>query len=147
MKWRINDDSTKIFLNTTRTMDDIPRPLKLFLNYIETGQALDAYTRELDSAVAEVRTNEKWRKPIMTMEMLIRDRENAAKNEGREEGRKEGIKEGKREGIKEGIKEGEFKAVFNFVKKGRMTVEEAASDIGITVEQLLEGFKEYNLVL
>ena len=38
----------------------------------------------------------------MTMEMLIRDRENVAKNEGREEGRKEGIKEGKREGIKEG---------------------------------------------
>ena len=95
---RLEDESTKIFLNTKGTMDDIPRPLKLFLNYIETGQALDAYTRELDSAVAEVRTNEKWRKPIMTMEMLIRDRENAAKNEGREEGRKEGIKEGIKEG-------------------------------------------------
>lgn len=53
----------------------------------------------------------------------------------------------RQEGIEEGIKEGEFKAVFNFVKKGRMTVEEAASDIGITVEQLLKGFKEYNLVL
>jgi len=98
MKWRINDDSTKIFLNTTGTLDDIPRPLKLFPNYIETGQALDAYTRELDSAVAEVRTNEKWRKPIMTMEMLIRDREHAAKNEGRIEG----IKEGRIEGIIEG---------------------------------------------
>ena len=42
----------------------------------------------------------------MTMEMLIRDRENAAKNEGREEGRKEGIKEGRIEGIKEGKKAG-----------------------------------------
>ena len=98
MRWRINADPTQIFLNTTGTMADIPHPLSLFLNYIETGQALDAYTRELDSAVAEVRTNEKWRKPIMTMEMLIRDRENAAKNEGREEGRKEGIKEGIKEG-------------------------------------------------
>ena len=53
----------------------------------------------------------------------------------------------RQEGIKEGIKEGEYKAIYNFVKKGRMTIEEAASDIGITVEQLLEGFKEYNLVL
>jgi hypothetical protein len=47
----------------------------------------------------------------------------------------------------EGRKEGEFNIVYNFIKKGRMTIEEAASDIGITVEQLLEGFKQYNLVL
>ncbi len=53
----------------------------------------------------------------------------------------------RQEGIKEGIKEGEYKTVYSFVKKGRMTIEEAASDIGITVEQLLEGFKKYNLVL
>ena len=53
----------------------------------------------------------------------------------------------RQEGIKEGIKEGEFKTIYSFIKKGRMTIEEAANDIGITVEQLLEGFKEYNLVL
>ena len=53
----------------------------------------------------------------------------------------------RQEGIKEGIKEGEYKTIYSFVKKGRMTIEEAASDIGITVEQLLEGFKEYNLIL
>ena len=47
----------------------------------------------------------------------------------------------------EGIKEGEFKTIYSFVKKVRMTIEEAANDIGITVEQLLEGFKKYNLVL
>ena len=61
--------------------------------------------------------------------------------------RNEGIKEGIKDGIKEGIKEGEFNTVYNFIKKGRMTIEEAASDIGISVEQLLAGFKEYNLVL
>ena len=53
----------------------------------------------------------------------------------------------RQEGIKEGIKEGEFKTIYSFIKKGRMTIEEAANDIGITVEQLLEGFKKYNLVL
>ena len=61
--------------------------------------------------------------------------ENTIKNEGIDEGRKEGWKEG------------EFGAIYNFIKKGRMTIEEAASDIGISVEQLLAGFKEYNLVL
>ena len=49
--------------------------------------------------------------------------------------------------LKEGEKKGEFNTVYNFIKKGRMTIEEAASDIGMTVDQLLEGFKRYNLVL
>ena len=49
--------------------------------------------------------------------------------------------------LEEGKKEGEFNTIYNFIKKGRMTIEEAASDIGMTVDQLLEGFKHYNLVL
>ena len=51
------------------------------------------------------------------------------------------------EGRKEGREEGQFNTVYNFIKKGRMTIVEAASDIGISVDQLLEGFKRYNLVL
>ena len=57
------------------------------------------------------------------------------------------IDNGKKEARKEGEKKGEFNAIYNFIKKGRMTLEEAASDLGMTVEQLLAGFKEYNLVL
>ena len=42
---------------------------------------------------------------------------------------------------------GKFDLLYKLIKKGRMTIEEAASDLGMTVEQLLAGFKEYNLVL
>ena len=49
--------------------------------------------------------------------------------------------------IKEREKNGEFNTIYNFIKKGKMTLEQAASDIGISVEQLLAGFKGYNLVL
>ena len=45
------------------------------------------------------------------------------------------------------LKEGEYNAIYNFIKKGRITIEEAANDIGVTVEQLLANFKKYNLVL
>ena len=62
---------------------------------------------------------------------------------GKKEARKEGIKEGK----KEGKKEGEFNTVYNFIKQGLITLDQAAKSIGLTKEQLLEGFKEYNLVL
>ena len=58
-----------------------------------------------------------------------------------------GKKEGRKEGIKEGRKEGEFNTVYNFIKQGLVTIEQAAKSIGLTKEQLLEGFKEYNLVL
>ena len=51
------------------------------------------------------------------------------------------------EGKKEGRKEGEFNTVYNFIKQGLVTIEQAAKSIGLTEEQLLEGFKEYNLVL
>ena len=42
---------------------------------------------------------------------------------------------------------GELYASYNFIKQGLVTVEQAAKSIGLTKEQLLEGFKEYNLVL
>ena len=51
------------------------------------------------------------------------------------------------QGEARGEARGKFNAIYNFIKKGRITIEEAASDLGMTVEQLLAGFKEYNLVL
>ena len=49
--------------------------------------------------------------------------------------------------LEEGKKEGEFNTVYNFIKQGLVTIEQAAKSIGLTEEQLLEGFKKYNLVL
>ena len=83
---QLKDESTKLFLNTKGTKNDIPKPLKLFLDYIETGKTTDEYTAELEKAVGEVRNDEKWREPIMTLEMLINDRLHAAVKEARSEG-------------------------------------------------------------
>ena len=87
---RLQDETTKIFLNTKGRMDDIPKPLRLFLEYIETGKTEDEYTKELDKAVGEVRRDERWRKPIMTVEMMISDAVQAARKESKAEGKAEG---------------------------------------------------------
>ena len=42
---------------------------------------------------------------------------------------------------------GKFSAVYNFIKQGLVTIEQAAKSIGLTKEQLLNRFKEYNLIL
>ena len=65
----------------------------------------------------------------------------------RENDLEEGKKEGKKEGIKEGEKKGKFSAFYEMIKQGLITLDQAAKSIGLTKEQLLEGFKEYNLVL
>ena len=48
--------------------------------------------------------------------------------------------------LQEGRKEGEFNTVYNFIKQGLVTVEQAAKSIGLTKEQLLDTFKEYNFI-
>ena len=64
----LDDHTTKIFLNTKGTMDDIPKPLKNFLEYIDNGTVNDDLTQDLDDAVKEVRKDKRWRNKLMTVE-------------------------------------------------------------------------------
>ena len=42
---------------------------------------------------------------------------------------------------------GEFTILYKQIKKGILTIEQAAKSIGKSVQELLDGFEEYNLVL
>ena len=128
---RLKDESMKVFLNTKGTLDDIPRPLKLFLDYIETGEAGDEYTKELHQAVVEVRTDDKWREPIMTWEMLKNDVAYAARNEGLEEGRAEG----RLEGEKIGASKEKTETALRMQKAGK-SIEDILIATGMTEDEL-----------
>ena len=56
------------------------------------------------------------------------------KDESREEGRKEGIKLGRAEGLELG----EIQMLVKQIQKGRITMEEAAEDAGMTVEKFTD---------
>ncbi len=90
----LDDKTTKIFLNTKGTKDDIPAPLKNFLKYMDDGSVTDDFTREIDEAVNEVRRDKKWRKKIMTVEQLIKDEAKLAHKKGFSEGEAKGKAEG-----------------------------------------------------
>ena len=49
--------------------------------------------------------------------------------------------------IKEGEARGKLDFAYKLIRKGRLTVEEAAENIGISINELLAQFKQYNLVL
>ena len=74
----------------------------------------------------------------MTYTFIDREIENGIKN---------GIKNGLKNAEEKGEEKGELNTVYNFIKQGLVSVEQAAKSIGLTKEQLLAGFKKYNLVL
>lgn len=87
---KLGDGTTKIFLNTKGTMDDIPRPLQNFLEYIDKGTISDDFTDDLEKAVVETRQSKKWRKRIMTLEEYAKANAKEEAKKAREEGREEG---------------------------------------------------------
>ncbi len=50
----------------------------------------------------------------------------------------------KEEGIVEGREEGNFESTARYCMKGRITPEEAASDLGMTLEEFQEKLRLYN---
>ena len=59
------------------------------------------------------------------------------KDESREEGRKEGIKLGRAEGLELG----EIQMLVKQIQKGRITMEEATEDAGMTVEKFTDAME------
>ena len=49
--------------------------------------------------------------------------------------------------IENSEKKGKLELLISMIKQGLITIDQAANSIGLTKEQLLEGFKEYNLIL
>ena len=57
------------------------------------------------------------------------------------------ISNGRNEGWNEGRNEGRISAFYDMIKQGLLSIEQAATSIGISTQELLDKFKQYNLVL
>ena len=112
----LGDETTKIFLNSAGTMDDVPKDLKEFLDYV-SGKNVSGnqFVDALDSAVQRARADDEWRREYMTLYM--RDREN--------------LEKGREEGLKEGREEGALDMLFGLVKKGLLSMSAAAKESAI----------------
>ncbi len=73
----LGDETTKIFLNSEGTMDDVSSDLKAFLEYIAGKTSDNHFVQALDNAVEKAKVNEEWRREYMTL--LMRDKENFEK--------------------------------------------------------------------
>ena len=69
----LGDEAMKIILNTKGRIGEITDELKDLLRYMDGFAPDSAYTKELDQAVAEVRTDEKWRREYMVLNEMLRE--------------------------------------------------------------------------
>ena len=88
----LNDATTKVFVNTTATLDDENLNSKLvsLIKYINSETITDEYTKKLDEAVRIKRRSADWRVKYMKYELNLLEREREGEKRGREEGRVEG---------------------------------------------------------
>lgn len=82
----LNDATTKVFVNTTATLDDENLNPKLvsLIKYINSETITDEYTKKLDEAVRIKRRNADWRVKYMKYELNLLE----SRREGIEEGEK-----------------------------------------------------------
>ena len=125
------DETQKYVLNTKGTMDDIPPALKRFLDYIDSGEVSDEYTKDLDLEVENVRSSKNWRLAYMTYEMKLKEEREFAWKEG----------------LEQGIERGEYRMLATQISKklsrGK-TPEEIAEDLeedSDTVNRICEALK------
>ena len=66
---------------------------------------------------------------------------NMFREEGREEGYNEGREDGYNSGWEDGREEGQFLSLVSLAEKHYITIEQAADEAGMTVEEFLEKMK------
>ncbi len=152
----LGDETTKIILNTKGTMNDVSPEMKRLLDYIDGKTATDMFTKELDTAVRDVRNNEKWRVEYMTLEMRYKELLEQGIDIGRSEGidigrsegidigRSEGIDIGRTEGINIGLEQQKIQTALRMFWAGELSDEKIALYSGLALEKVLELKDNFN---
>ena len=65
--------------------------------------------------------------------------------EGREQGVEEGRAEGRAEGLLDGVRQGKIQMLLELVRKGRLSLDEAIADSGLSKEEFMAAFEQYKL--
>ena len=128
---KLNDGTTKIFLSTKGTIDDVSDDIKAFLRYVDKGNVSGKFVEELDIAVNSVKTNAKVRHDFMTLQMALLEE----RMEGEKRGRIEGEKRGRIEGEKRGRIKGTESVAIKLIRRGR-PIQEIHEDTGLPIHRL-----------
>ncbi len=78
----LDDKTTKVFVNSTGTANDVTPDVKAFLDYVNGVISDDAFVREIDDEILRVKGIEEERVRYMTYEMKLEEERELALKEG-----------------------------------------------------------------
>ena len=143
----LQDESIKVFLNASGSLDQISKELREFLLYVATGKIEGELSNALDHEVSKAKNKEEWRTEYMTLLMRDREKYNEGKAEGIAVGKAEGIAVGKAEGIAvgkaEGLSEGKIMMLLSLVDDGIIDMQEAIKRSGLSENEVIKFREEH----
>ena len=89
----LDDKTTKVFVNSIGTADDVAPDVKAFLDYVNGVISDDAFVREIDNEIVRVKAIEEERVCYMTYEMKLEEERELAEEKGIEKGKIEIVRE------------------------------------------------------
>ena len=142
----LEDGRNILFFNTKGTIKNVSKEVLAMLNYMETGEATDEITRYIDNEVEQMHFDGAALADYLIRQMQQRERDMAAQQRGVEQGIKQGMQEGMQQGIQQGIQKGIEKGRISMLKQliesGNISIETAAIQMGVTVEEFKKMVKE-----
>ncbi len=131
----LGDGTTKVFINTHGSRDDILPELKNFLDLINGEAPADEFCEEVYQQVQQTKLSAEARRDFMEFEYMQMLARKDARRDGLREGREEGLKEGRQEGLLEG----RLESYAMLIQKGVLSIADAVKWSGLS-EAELEGW-------
>lgn len=82
----MDDKTTRVFVNSKGTANDVTPDVKAFLNYVNGVFSNDAFVREIEDEIVRIKELQEERVKYMTYEMKIEEEREIAEEKGRAEG-------------------------------------------------------------
>lgn len=109
-------------MNSKGVRENITEEMKAFLDFLENKESESHLTKRIQEEVENARHQEEWRHEYMT----LTEKYEEYFEEGREEGREEGSLE----------------TLASLISKDLLTVEQAAAELGVSVEEFQKKLQE-----
>ncbi len=118
----LGDGTTKIFLNSKGTEDDIPQDLRNFLELVNGLTPADDFCRKVNQEVEKAKQDARLRRQYMDLQDKLRHERNRALQEG----------------VLKGLAQGKIETLVVLVRRGSITMAEASELSGLTEKEFAD---------
>ncbi len=140
------DDTQMVVVNLNGSLEGASKALRDFVQYMKNGKVETKYIRELHEEVVSVRSNEKWRRDMRTLQDALKDEYRVGKKEGFEEGRAAGLQQGMEQGMEQGIETGTEQTIRRIKEVcAHLTHAGRDTEISKVVDELSQYCKEFGI--